>query len=424
MNLAVGASVDIARKAPTRMARKAFAGGIAIIALLAFAGTLWRSSAAAAPSVARSTVWTERVHRGDLLRQVPVHGTLVPERVQWLSAAAAARVARTTVRPGAQVEADTVVVVLENAELELAALEADRQATSAESTQIQLDEKTRGELTLQDSSLVTLRAELRDAERHALASDRLTSEGLVSGIEHADAQNKARGLVERVAAEEARKLALDSGRARQLFAQRAEVERLREIASFRRRQLAALQVRAGVRGVVQEIPLENGQWVAIGTVLAKVAEPERLKAEVKVAEGSARDVHKGLAVRFESVAGNFRGVVERVDPAVVAGNVKLVVTLEDALPNGVRADQSVNGFVEIEKLDNVLFVARPAGVQDGATVGLFRLDGDRAHASRLTARLGRGSAREIEIAGGLAEGDEIVVSDTSTWEAADRIKLK
>jgi HlyD family secretion protein len=400
------------------------AAGSAMILFLGLATALWRSSGAAAPTVARSTVWTERVHRGDLLRQVPVHGTLVPERVQWLSAVAAARVARILVRPGTPVEADTVLMVLENAELELAALEAERQAASAESARIQLDVKTHGEQALQESALVALRAEMRDAERHALAADRLAPEGLMGGIEHADARSRASAMTDRVAKEEARKLALEGGRERALSAQRTEVERLREISAFRRRQLAALQIRAGVRGIVQDIPLENGQWVAIGTVLAKVAEPERLKAEVKVAEGSARDVHKGLAVRFESVAGDFRGVVERVDPAVVAGNVRLVITLDDALPSGVRADQSVMGFVEIEKLVDVLFVARPAGAQDGATLGLFRLDPDRLHASRLTARLGRGSAREIEITGGLTEGDEIVVSDTSTWETSDRVTLK
>lgn len=416
--------MDIARKAPAKMRNKTAVAAVAALAVTALVGTLWRSSAAAAPSVARSGVWTERVHRGELLRQVPVQGTLVPEHVQWLSAVSAARVARIAVRPGAQVEADTVVVVLENAELELAALEAERQAASAESALIQLDVRTHAEQKLQEAGLVGLRADLGDAERHAQTADRLAPEGLMSGVEHRDAQSRAKGLALRVESEESRRQVLEAGRGRQLAAQRAEVERLREIAKFRHRQLAALEVRAGIRGVVQDIPLENGQWVAIGTVLAKVAEPSRLKAEVKVAEGSAKDVHKGLGVRFESPSGNLRGHIERVDPTVVAGNVRLEVTLDDALPSGARADQSVSGYVEIEKLDNVLFVARPAGAQDGATLGLFRLEADGIHASRLTARLGRGSAREVEIAGGLAEGDEIVVSDTSTWEASNRIKLK
>ena len=202
------------------------------------------------------------------------------------------------------------------------------------------------------------------------------------------------------------------------------MERLREIAKFRRSQLAALEVRAGIRGIVQDIPLENGQWVALGTVLAKVAEPERLKAEVKVAEGSVKDVHRGLGVRFEAAGGDFRGKVERVDPAVVAGAVRVVVTLDEPLPNGARADQTVSAYVEIEKLESVLFVARPAGVQDGTAAGIFRLDADHVHASRVTARLGRGSAREVEVLGGLQEGDEIVVSDISTWDGTARIRLK
>jgi HlyD family secretion protein len=353
-----------------------------------------------------------------------VQGTLVPERVQWLSAVSAARVAKIVVRPGAQVETDTVVVVLENAELELAALEAEHQAASAESALIQLDVKTSAEQKLQESNLAGLRADLRDAERHAASADRLAPEGLMSGIEQGDARNKAKGIGERVETEEARRHILDTGRGRQLAAQRAEVERLHEIAKFRRVQLAALQVRAGIRGIVQDIPLESGQWVAIGTVLAKVAEPDHLKADVKVAEGNAKDVRKGLRVRFETPTGSFHGHVERVDPAVVGGNVRLEVLLDDALPSGARADQSVTGFVEIEKLDNVLFVARPAGAQDGSTIGVFRLERDGIHASRLTARLGRGSAREIELIGGLAEGDEIVVSDTSTWETADHVTLK
>jgi HlyD family secretion protein len=398
---------------------------VSALVLVGLAATAWRSSASsAAPSVARSSVWIERVRRGDLVRQVAVQGTLVPEHIQWLSAATAARVARISVRPGARVEPDTVVVVLENADLELAALEAERQAASADSMLIQLDVKTHAEQKLQESSLAGLHADLRDAERHALAADRLEPEGLMSGLDHRDAQNKADGLSARVVTEESRKQILESGRERQLAAQHAEVERLREIARFRRQQLSALQVRAGINGIVQDIPLENGQWVAIGTVLAKVAEPDHLKADLKVAEGSAKDLHRGLSVRFESPAGNFRGHVERVDPAVVAGTVRLEVLLDDALPAGARADQSVSGYVEIEKLDNVLSVARPAGAQDGATLGLFRVEPDGVHVSRVSVRLGRGSAREIELAGGLAAGDEVVVSDTSSWDTADRIKLK
>jgi HlyD family secretion protein len=415
--------VDITRR-PKSKVRTGALGAAACVVLIGLVGTLWKSSAAAAPAVDRGSVWTERVKKGDLLRQVPVQGTLVPEHVQWLSAVSAARVGHIVLRAGAQVEPDSVVMVLENADLELAALEAEHQAASAESALIQLDVKTEADAKLEESTLAGLRADLRDAGRHAEAAERLAPEGLMSELDHRDAENKAHGLADRLKTEESRLAVLMTGRDRQLAAQRAEVARLREIALFRRRQLAALEVRAGIRGVVQDVPLENGQWVAVGTLLAKVAEPDLLKADVRVAESYAKDVHKGLSVRFEAPTGDYRGHVTRVDPSVVAGTVRLEVALDGALPPGARADQTATGYVEIEKLGDVLYVARPSGAQDEATAGVFRLDSDHVHATRIAARLGRGSAREVEVVGGLAEGDEIVVSDTSAWETADRIRLK
>jgi len=395
--------------------------GLVVAVAVAF---LLRSQAAAAPEVERANVWSSHVERGDLVREVPVQGALVPEHVQWLSAASAARVAHIAVRPGAVVDADTVVVELENADLELARLEAEHQAASAEANLIQLDVSTSVAEKQQESMLAGMRADLRDAQRHADAADQLASENLIGELDHADALNRAHGLLERLSTETARGEVIESGRQRQLRAQGAEIGRLQDIATFRRSQIAALKVRAGIHGVVQDVPLENGQWVAIGTLLAKVAEPDRLKAEVKVAEANARDVHRGLAVRFESPSGPFRGRVDRVDPAVVGGSVKLTVALDDPSPAGARADQTVTGFVEIETLHDVLFVARPAGARDGDAVSLFRLEPDGVHARRTPVALGRGSARTVEILRGLAQGDTVITSDTSTWEAGDRVRLK
>lgn len=378
----------------------------------------------ATPTVERSSVWTERVTRGDLVRQVPVQGALVPEKVEWLSATSAARVARVAVRPGAVVTPDAIVLVLENPDLELAALEAERQAASAEASLIQLDVRAQVDQKAQESVLVGLRSELRSAEVHASVADRMKTEGLVSALAHGDALNTARGLSERVEAEDARRRVLDAGRSRQLAAQRAELGRLVDIARFRRKQIAALEIRAGIHGVVQDLPLETGQWVTAGTVLARIAEPDRLKARVKVAESSARDVQRGQTVRFETSAGSWGGRVERVDPAVIGGNVEIEVKLDDAMPEGARADQSVTGFVEIERLPGVLRAPRPAGIADQGVHAVFRLDPDGDHASRISAQLGKGSLREVEILGGLAEGDVIVISDTSTWPAADKIRLK
>ncbi len=416
--------MDIVRSSPRPSLRlRPFLAAAAVVAVVA--GSLWSARAAspAVPTVERSSVWTDHVRRGDLLRQVPVQGTLVPEHVQWLSAVTAARVKQIVVRPGAAVEPDAVVVVLENAELELAALEAEHQAASAESALIQLDVRTQADEKLALSSLASLHADLRDADRRAEAATRLASDGLMAALDHGDAVGKAKGLTERVAAEEARRQVLHDGRGAQLGAQRAEVARLRDIAAFRRKQLAALDVRAGIRGVVQEVPLENGQWVAIGTLLAKVAEPEHLKADVRVAEASSKDVHRGLDVRFEAPAGNFRGRIERVDPSVVAGSVRLEVSLGDP-PKGARVDQAVIGYVEIEKLERVLHVARPAGAQENGSTSVYRVDPTTGRATRTAVRLGRGSTRELEVLGGLADGDETIVSDSAAWEPAETIRLK
>jgi multidrug efflux pump subunit AcrA (membrane-fusion protein) len=420
--------VDIARTtaAPARRRRVVITGALGS-ALLVLAGwTLWRSSASAAPVAERSSAWIEKVGRGDIVREVAVQGTLVPEHVQWLSATSAARVAHRDVKPGQVVDPDTVVVTLENPELELAVLEADRAAANAQSMLIQLDVRAASEAKASRATVVGLQADLRDAKLHAQIADRLTGQMLMSANDKQDAVNKEIGLKERIATEDDRRQLLESGRSRQIDAQRADVEHLQAIAAFRHQQVADLQVRAGIHGVVQDMPLENGQWVAIGTLLAKVAEPDKLKADVHVAEGNARDVHKGLEVRFEGggASAPFRGRIERVDPSVVAGSVKLEVLFDAPLPKGARADQTVTGYVEIEKMDHVLHVARPSGVQEGATAGIFRLEPDGVHADRVPVRFGRSSAREMEILGGLSEGDQIVVSDTTTWETAGRIHLK
>jgi multidrug efflux pump subunit AcrA (membrane-fusion protein) len=376
------------------------------------------------PSVERSSVWTEQVKRGELVRQVPAQGALVPLHVQWLSAVSAARVAKIMVRPGAHVTADTVVLVLENAELELAALEAERQAASAESSLIQLDVRTQSDERGQDATLAGLKMDVRDAEQRAETAEKLAREGLLGSLDYAGAMNRQKGLAERLETETSKRGILVSGRKREVAAQQAELERLREIAKFRRKQLAALEVKAGIDGIVQDVPLENGQWVAIGTLLAKVAEPDHLKADVRVAEGYAKDVRKGLSVRFESPSGKFSGVIERVDPAVVGGNVRLEVLLDETRPMGARADQAVSGYVEIERLTDVLYVARPASAREESVANVFRIEADHVHATKVAARIGRGSAREVEILGGLAEGDEILVSDTSTLDSANRIKIK
>ena len=396
------------------------AGGICFVLFL---GAVHAARGDALPRVARSSVWTERVRRGELVQQVPVHGTLVPERVRWLSAGTQARVARIAVRPGATVDCDTVVIVLENSELELARLEAERQASSAAAALVALDTRTAAEQKLQQANLAVLEAEREDAERRARAAQELAAAGLLSELERGSHQTKAHGLARRIAAEDGRGDVLDRGRQKQLAAQREELGRLRDIAAFRRAQLAALEVRAGVPGVVQEVPLENGMWVPAGQVLAKIAETSALRARVRVAEGNSGGVHAGLTVRFEEALAGLRGRIERVHPAVSGGSVELDVELE-RLPRGARPDQAVNGYVELGRAQKVVVVSRPANVRDGATALVFRLDADGRHATRRSVRFGTGSLREIAVVEGLSPGDEIVTSDTSAWNDSERVRLE
>lgn len=418
--------MDVAR-APS-LARRLRAPLAALAALVVIGGGSIAAAraagkAGAGPVLERRAVWTDRVRRGELVRTAPVQGTLVPDHVEWRSAVSAGQVARVLVRPGAAVEPDTVLLVLDNPDLELAALEAEKQAAAAESALVSVDVRTDAEARAAGLALGAASADLDDARRKARVAERLAPEGLVAGNDREDALAREAATIARAKDEKVRFESLASGRARQLAAQRAELARLREIARFARRRALALEIRAGVRGVVQELPVESGQWVPVGAVLAKIAEPGRLKADLRVAEADARDVHRGLPVRFEGM-GELRGVVERVDPAVAKGAVRLEVTLLGPLPAGARADQTVSGVVEIDRVPGALFVARPTGAQERAAAAVYRIAPDGASASRVIARFGRTGAREIEIEGGLAEGDEIVTSDVPGAESAPTIRLR
>lgn len=415
--------MDVVRKpAKSRLGLRRAVWVMAALAGLTSVGSLAWPHADRERHVERAGVWTDRVQRGDLVRQVLAQGTLVPEEVRWLSAESAARVKRISVRPGEAVKAETVVLVLENSELELAALEAERAAATANSLLIQLDVRTDIERRAHSTQLLALQKDLKRAARDEGLAERLLPSGLVSAQEAGATRDSAESLRAQVESERELEQALKRGRRRQLAAQRSEGQRLQEIAAFRQKQLAALEVRAGIAGIVQEIPLESGQWVAIGTTLAKVAKPEKLKAEVRVSQQDAGSVHRGMGVRFESPAGEFRGRVERVDPAVVSGSVRIEVTLDGRLPAGARVDQSVTAQIEIETLRDVLYVARPSGVQESSSAPLYRMQ-DADTADRVTARLGRASNKHIEVQGGLEEGDEVIISDTSSWESANHVVL-
>lgn len=416
-------SMDVPRIGPRRRRRRV----LALVGLLVVLGGLtmfFRQLKPAVPVVDRATVWIDTVKRGALVREVLANGELVPEDIRWISAVAPARVEQILIRPGATVRADSVLLVLVNADLELVALEAERQVAAAQSALVNLRATLDSQRLAQQAQLASLQSDLGDARRRAAADEDLAGKGFLSELEHSQSRERAREMGGRLEFEKKRLAALERGQAAQIAAQAQQVDRQRSIARVRRREADDLRVRAGVDGVLQQLPLQIGQSVTAGALLAKVARPDRLKAEVRVPEVQAKDLRLGLPVSIDTHTGIVAGSVARIDPAVQGGYVKVDVALNGPLPVGARPDLSVAATIELEHLADVLFVGRPAhGAANSATT-LLRLEPDGDTAVRTAVQLGASSARAVQVVGGLQEGDRVILSDLSQWNATDRLRVK
>jgi HlyD family secretion protein len=377
-----------------------------------------------APAVDGSTLVVGTVESGLLVRSVLGHGALVPDEVQWVVAVSPARAKRVLSRVGAVVRADDVLVELDNPDLELAALDAERQLASAEADLLSLGVTLENGRLAQGAAVSALRGDLAQVERRDLAGDALRDSGALSRFDREDVRDKRRSLAARLVFEEERFAVLGRGRTALVEAQRTQLGRLRGIVAFRREQIGALRVRAGADGVVHEMPIEPGQWVTPGTLIAKVARPDRLEAEIRVPETQAGEIRIGEDVRIDTHAGLANGHVTRVDPAVQGGSIRVDVTIDGSLPRAARPDLSVDAVIEIERLDDVLRVARPVLVQPGRAASLFKLDRRGGEAVRVRVELGAASMDAVEIKAGLAAGDRIVLSDTTAYDAADRLRLR
>ncbi len=376
---ATAAGMDRPRARRSRAVIATLATTVAVAAL----GTtlLLARARRGAPAVDRATLLVDTVKRGPMTREVEGTGALLPEEIRWLTATTPARVAEVHARSGASVDATTIVVVLENPDLVLQSLEADRQETAAESELTNLEARLKNEHLAQESQVVDLDAQRAESARRAAADDELARRGFLSALELAQSRGRADALDGRVKLEAKRLGAIDAEAGAQVASQRAQVERLKSIALFLRRQLDALSVRAGTAGVLEDVPLQVGQWVTPGTVLGKVAQLEKLKAEIRVGETLAKDVRIGQGAHVDlRGAGNVAGRVTRMDSSVQNGTVKIDVGFDAPLPSGARPDLSVDGRIEIERIDDTLFVARPAISSAQAATTLFRLDpaGDEA----------------------------------------------
>lgn len=417
--------MDVTRRgvAEKRQRRRVVIGstaGIMLVAVVAFALRL----DPAAPVVDRGTVFLDAVRRGEMLLSVRGPGTLAPVEVRRIAAGTPGRVVGVHSLPGVRVKPDTVILTLENpnlaqeltgAELELAAAEAD-----LDDRRVQL----RRQVLDQRSLLASVEAEARQATLDAEADAQIHAEGIIGRIELEDSRGVAEELGRRARHEAERLQLADQMAASELAAEEARVAQLRVARDLKRELVSRLEVRAGIAGVLQEVSAEAGQQVMAGDSLARVAEPTRLKAELRIAEVQAKDIEVGQTARVDTRNGIASGRVARVEPAVRDGAVTVDVVFNDDLPRGARSDLSVDGLIEIERLADVLHVGRPAFGQDGEEVDIFRLEEDGEHAVRVRVGLGRASVNTVEIREGLAEGDMVILSDTAAWEGHDRIRVR
>ena len=420
----VSSGMDIARPHIAKQKRRRrilFASG-GVLALIVITVALSHLKPAV-PSVDRSTVWVDTVKRGPMVREVRGLGTLVPEEIRWIPANTEGRVEKIVVRPGTQVKADTVILELSSPELEQAAHDAESKLKAAEAEFTTLQAKLQRDLLDQESNTARVHSEYQQARMESETNEQLKKNGLVAELQYKTAQVKAAELANRDAIEEKRLNFARDSIDPQLASKQAEVDQVKAAAQLKLDQVEALHVKAGMNGVLQQMPVDVGQRVKIGDNLARVADPTKLKAEIKIAETQAKDIQIGEKATIDTRNGVVTGHVTRVDPAVEQGTVKVDAQIDGELPRGARPDLTIDGTIELERLDDVIYVGRPAFGQENNTVSIFKLVSGSSEAVRTPVKLGRSSVNSIEIVNGLQPGDQVILSDTSAWDAHERIRL-
>jgi HlyD family secretion protein len=419
--------MDIARPEfkTQKRRRQAIIITIVVLALAALSFGVMRLKPAA-PTVERGTVWTDTVKRGPMLRQVRGLGSLVPtqESVRQIPAETEATVVRILMLPGSQVKANTILVEMSNPQTEQAAVDADLQYKAAEAEYQSLRMKLDSDLMNQKAGAATVHADHSQAQRQADTDQALYQLGVISGLAYKTSKDKADELTTRNDLEDQRLTANQRAIESQMAEQQAKVDQMKTLARLKQEQLDALRVRAGIDGVLVDLPLQVGQHVLPGVMLAKVVEPNHLMATLKVAETQARDVQIGEPASIDTHNGVIAGTVMRVDPGVQNGTVTVDVKLTGDLPKGARPDLSVDGTIDLERMDNVLYVGRPAFGQENSTISLFKLDPDSQGALRVPVQVGRASVNSIQVIEGLREGDTVILSDMSRWDKTDRVRLE
>jgi HlyD family secretion protein len=416
--------MDIARPDLTRAKKKrrliyAASSALALLIITVVVARL----KPAAQSVDKNLVWVDTVKRGSMVRQVRGIGTLIPEEIRWIAARTQGRVERIVLRPGALVTPDSVILVLANPTVQQAALDAESELKSAEAELITFKVQLERGVLDAEAGLASAKSAFETNRLQAEVNEDLFKDGLVSALELRRSKVAAEDATALYEIEQKRFAFTKDSLAPQLAVKQASVDRASAQAQLRRDDADALNVRAGMNGVLQELPVEVGAQVQPGANVARVVDPSRLKAEVRIAETQARDIQIDQLASIDTRNGLIEGRVSRIDPSVQNGTVTVDIRLTSDLPKGARPALSVDGTIELERLENILYVGRPASGQERSTIGLFKLDDDGVHARRTTVQLGRSSVNTIEILGGLQPGDRVILSDTSQWDSTDHIQL-
>lgn len=417
--------MDIKRTGNTKLKKRIRVAVLLVVGLGAAAGItlVLARLKPAAPSLERSTAVIDVVKRGEMLRQTRGSGTLVPQVTRWIPAPSDGRVEKVLVQAGVEVTADTVIAELSNQQMEQQALDADFQSKTAEAEQENLRVRLQSDVVSQKAVIASINADYSQAKLQLDADEALAKQGLVSMLNLKISRVHVLDLANRIDAEK-QKLAISGQSATaQLNAQKSRIDQLRALAKLKHDQVSNLKVRAGGPGVIQEVSVQVGQQVTPGVNLARVADPNSLKAELRIAETQMRDVKLGQSVEVDTRNGIIPGRVMRIDPAAKEGTVIVDVELIERLPAGARPDLTVDGTIELERLPNVLYVARPAFAQQQATGSIFRLSEDGKQATRVPITFGRTSVNFVEIVNGLKEGDHVILSDTSTLDNFNLIRL-
>jgi HlyD family secretion protein len=377
----------------------------------------------AAPSVDRSSVWIDTVKKGPMVRQVRGLGTLVPEEFRWLPTTTEASVEKILIWPGTKVEPGDVILELTSPELEQSAHEAESKAKGAEAELASEKATLQRELLDQESKAAVAHSAYEQAKMERQTNDQLAKNGLVADLVYRTSKIKEEECQKTDDIEQKRWNFSRDSIEPQLASKQAAVDQANQLAKLKLEQVEKLHVKAGMSGVLQALPVQVGQRVKPGDNLARVADPSKLKAQIKIAETQAKDILPNQQATIDTRNGVVKGHVKRVDPAVEQGTVTVDVAFDEEMPKGARPDLSVDGTIELERLDNVVFVGRPAFGQENNTVGMFKLVPGSNEATRTPVKLGKSSVNTIEILSGLNPGDQVILSDTSAWDSHERIRL-